>query len=619
MRLRMWSSWLVMLGLTGSTGALAADSERAALAAVEAQVRAHGGEGRVEADLLEIKFHDNQLIRLRNGAPTDLAGRALRTPEAVGLLRAVERGRWMRSHDVAEEALERLQARGEQVTARPQPDLNLYFRVRLPVGLDANRIAAAFRQLPEVEAVYRVPLPVELPAAPDYYSVSSGLYQRYQDAAPVGINARFAHTVAGARGTNVRICDVEYSFNSAHVDLGTVTVVGPVGVDPFNDKDHGTATQGEYGSLFNGEGTTGIAFAAQKLFAYANTQSGYNVGAAVTNCAANINAGDVILIEQQSGGPNGGTNYVPSEWYKPTYDAIRAAVAANRVVVAAAGNGSQNLDDAIYSTDNGGHHPFLAANDSGAILVGAGMSPAYGSAARGPHGFSNFGSTVDLQGWGDSVTTTGYGKLYSAEGVNRWYTASFSGTSSAAPIVAGAVASLQGAARASGRGALTPSTVLNLLSGTGTPQASSPRRIGPQPDLLQALMTNPIDRSEFFVRHTYLDVLKREPDSGGFAYYLNILQSCNGASACLASNRVAIAREMLESSENRQQDPELNPASPGYNSAFITHCYTNFLRRQPSAAEHSWWLNNLNAGAGYSGVINGFITSAEYRQRFGLQ
>ncbi|WP_375765005.1 DUF4214 domain-containing protein [Archangium gephyra] len=620
MHLKTWSSWLIALGLTGSTGALAADSEKAAQEAAEAQVRALGGEEHVEADLLEIKFHDHQRIRLRSGVPTDLTGRGLRTAEAAMLLRAVEGGRWMRSHDVSEEALERLQAEGEERTARPQPDLNLYFRLRLPVGLDAQRMAAAFRQLPEVEAVYRVPRPAELPTAPDYYSVSASSNQKYQDAAPTGIDARFADSVAGARGTGVKICNVEYSFNSAHADLGTVTVVGSIGVDPFNDTNHGTATQGEYGSLSNGEGTTGIAYAAQKLFAYSNFSSGWNVGAAVTTCAANISAGDVILIEQQLSGPNGTEKYVPVEWYKPWYDAIKAAVAANKVVVEAAGNGSENLDDPIYSTGNSGHYPFLPANDSGAIIVGAGRSSYYLADARTAHGFSTYGSTVDLQGWGDSVTTTGYGYLYSSEGVNRWYTSSFSGTSSASPIVTGAVASIQGAARASGAGVLSPSAVRNLLSGTGTPQPSTDtRHIGALPNLRQALTTNPIDSSEFFIRQTYLDVVKREADSGGYSFYLNFLQSCNGDSACLASNRVAIARGLLESAENRQQDPELNPASSGYNSAFVTHCYTNFLRRQPSAAESSYWVSLLTSSGDYSGVVNGFITSTEYRRRFGMR
>ena len=153
--------------------------------------------------------------------------------------------------------------------------------------------------------------------------------------------------------------------------------------------------------------------------------------------------GDVIVIEQQISGPNNGA-YVPAEWYKPTFDAIKIA-AVTRVVVEAAGNGSQNLDSPIYSMDNGGHFPFRAAapyklhNDSGAILVGAGRSPIWGVQARSAEYASNYGFRVDLQGWGDSVVTTGYGNLYNSDGPNWFYAFDFSDTSSATAIVAGAV------------------------------------------------------------------------------------------------------------------------------------------------------------------------------------
>lgn len=136
---------------------------------------------------------------------------------------------------------------------------------------------------------------------------------------------------------------------------------------------------------------------------------------------------------------------------------------------------------------------------------------------------------------------------------------------------------------------------------------------------LNYLYSNPIDRSESFIRQVYLDVLRREPDAAGFNFHLGTFQNCNGGPTCLASQRVAFARGMLESAENRQQDPDLNPASAGYNAAFVTHCYTNFLQRQPAAAEHSWWLSFLNSTADYSAVVRDFITSAEYRQRFGAQ
>lgn len=133
------------------------------------------------------------------------------------------------------------------------------------------------------------------------------------------------------------------------------------------------------------------------------------------------------------------------------------------------------------------------------------------------------------------------------------------------------------------------------------------------------LISNLIDDSAYFVRQTYRDVLNREADQSGFSFYMNALASCNGDSACLASNRIQIARGMLESPENRAQNPELDPGSPGYNRAFVTHCYTNFLQREPDQGGLDFWLSALNASGNYSDVVSGFINSAEYRQRFGPQ
>ena len=109
----------------------------------------------------------------------------------------------------------------------------------------------------------------------------------------------------------------------------------------------------------------------------------------------------------------------------------------------------------------------------------------------------NFGSRADCQGWGRGVVTTGYDDLFKhpAQPLNEdyWYTAKFSGTSSASPIVVGAVACLQGVARHRGR-TLMPQEVRHLLRTTGSPQqagVASPvsQRIGSRPDLRQMLGT----------------------------------------------------------------------------------------------------------------------------------
>ena len=104
--------------------------------------------------------------------------------------------------------------------------------------------------------------------------------------------------------------------------------------------------------------------------------------------------------------------------------------------------------------------------------------------------FSNYGARVDCQGWGREVTTTGYGDLQG--GVeNLYYTDRFSGTSSASPIVVGAVGCMQGALRAANRPLLTPATARNILRTTGSPQQDEPgrpatQRIGNRPNLRQA-------------------------------------------------------------------------------------------------------------------------------------
>ena len=111
--------------------------------------------------------------------------------------------------------------------------------------------------------------------------------------------------------------------------------------------------------------------------------------------------------------------------------------------------------------------------------------------------FSNYGSRIDAQGWGWLVATTGYGDLQGAavppdSNKNQWYTDEFSGTSSASPIVVGALACVQGALKARGRIPLSPARSRQLLRATGSPQQDGPgrprsQRIGNRPNLRQLI------------------------------------------------------------------------------------------------------------------------------------
>ncbi|HEY1015617.1 MAG TPA: S8 family serine peptidase [Herpetosiphonaceae bacterium] len=454
-----------------------------------------------ESAVLEVKFREGSAIRLRDGRPADLGGSERRGP-ADQALRDIA-GTWWRSHDVSEATLDEWQSAGaarlaDQGDPRGLPNLNLYLQFR-PADPAASALAfERLRALPEVEAVYRVPAPAEAPSPGDYYAPALNplLYQSYQNAAPLGIGSRLLddeQAYPGARGAGVSICDIEDSWNADHRDLPPVTLLGPEPTAPFTvtaARNHGTASLGVMGGLDDGAGITGIAHEAQFYFSLGETSAPTETlqpAAAITRCAAAMGPGDIILVEQHMRGPrssgSGQFGFMPVEWYRPAYDAIRTVTANQRIVIEPAGNGAQNLDDPFYQQGNDGHWPFLPANDSGAIMVGAGRAFEHSRLS-----FSNWGGTVDVQGWGQSVVTTGYGNLYAAEGENAWYAHGWSGTSSASAIVAGAAANLQAFHRRLNPGSppLTAAEIRLLFQRTGTQQGGV-EQIGPLPNVPAAL------------------------------------------------------------------------------------------------------------------------------------
>ena len=317
--------------------------------------------------------------------------------------------------------------------------------------------------------------------------------QGYLDSASDGVDARYSWTFPGGSGSGVTVYDVEYSWNQTHEDLSQAYGVplllnpGDSASDPFVDNNHGTAVLGEMIADNNNKGVTGISWGAEVGLAPANTiLLGYNPANAILLAVADGVPGDVILIEQQFFVCGGGS-FGPSEAISSVFDATQTAVANGFVVVAAAGNGNVNLDDQAACGDMFDR----TVRDSGAIIVGAGLPPASGS-DRQREGFSTYGSRVDVQGWGSGVMTTGYGFSYSdaddPANPNSWYTHFFSGTSSASPIVAGAVANLQGIALAQLGVPLTSTQMRTLLVETGSPQlGNTAQHIGPRPDLRQAI------------------------------------------------------------------------------------------------------------------------------------
>lgn len=400
---------------------------------------------------------------------------------------------------------ERLQAQAASLAAETGaelPDLSVYYHVEAP-DERLEDLASRFQHIEGIEAAYVKP-PAEraefrlndmAPQAdePPHHTPDFSARQGYLGPAVVGIDANYASTVPGGRGGGVNIIDIEWGWRFTHEDL-TQNQGGVVSGTNSSDDNHGTAVLGEFSGDRNTFGVTGISpdahVSAVSLVTHSTAQ-------AIRIAADRLRPGDIILLEVHRRGPRGPEGsgqfgYIAIEWWPDDFDAIRYAVSKGIIVVEAAGNGGQNLDEPVYNTRPSGFpaswtNPFNPANSSsGAVVVGAGMPPlgthgrnrhpGWGDAYtdRGRCFFSNYGARIDAQGWGWEVTSTGYGDLQGGSDRNQWYTDQFSGTSSASPIVVGALACVQGVLRAHGRIPLSPARAIELLRGTGSPQQDGP-------------------------------------------------------------------------------------------------------------------------------------------------
>ncbi len=448
-----------------------------------------------EPNLLEVLFIPESAVRLVGGVLVDHSG--LDATAGIAALLAPRPYEWQRLSDVPEAVLDMWEIEGEARTGEDLYNLNNMYILRFLQPEPALWLLAAdLEALPGVHLAYPVPLPQELPVPGSF--VSQQRYLNPPTPPPAGINALYAWAQAGGNGAGVTICDLEYDWNYNHLDVTKAfgSQIIPSSVDPHlainPSAPHGTAVLGVLASDSNGWGTTGISHGASLLTCgtfYGSTPF-WNPSGAIQAAASALGAGDVMVLEQQwdySGTARQG-KFVPIEWWNATtgmsqgqnsvYLAIQAAVALGIHVVEAGGNG--NVDTGTMSW----------AGDSGAIIVGAGGT---GLTLRGDRvrmGFSSYGPRFDLQGWGENVVTTGHNAdLHSSEGVNLHYTQTFNGTSSASPVVAGAVACLQGWWAGLGQATpITPAVMRATLKLTGTPQDSvGLKPIGPRPDLLAAI------------------------------------------------------------------------------------------------------------------------------------
>lgn len=391
----------------------------------------------------------------------------------------------------------RLEGKAATTAFRPLHSLASYWRVDLRSEPDrVDQVVEAFHRLREVDVAYR-----ELSAFDSATGEDFSEDQGYLHEAPVGIGAHWAWNMlqrSPPPEEPVRIVDLEQGWILEHEaftgsDISDL-VYGDNRATPEAPEQghHGTAVLGQLAA------TSQVAGAVRQRasFALASHYKGENeegeddpfprtnghVAAAIFNALAAsgdnprpLRRGDVLLLEVQRG-------RFPTEIDAADFDAIRLASALGVIVVEAAGNGNYDLDRIQEPVDG---RSFRRGDsrfrDSGAIFVGACF-------AELPHDrapFSNFGSRVDCFAWGESVTTAGYGDLRGEE-VNDYFTNTFSGTSSAAPVIAGAAALMQSLHDAQAQTPLRPRPMRALLSNPETGVRQGPNvggHIGIMPDL----------------------------------------------------------------------------------------------------------------------------------------
>ena len=102
-----------------------------------------------------------------------------------------------------------------------------------------------------------------------------------------------------------------------------------------------------------------------------------------------------------------------------------------------------------------------------------------------------------------------------------------------------------------------------------------------------------------FVDLVYQNVLNRAPDAGGRAYWLGQLSG--------GMSRGEMMTGLSESAEFQR-----NILAETY----VTMMYVGMLRRAPDSNGFSFWVNYLESGNSGQALINGFLVTPEYRNRF---
>jgi subtilisin-like proprotein convertase family protein len=120
--------------------------------------------------------------------------------------------------------------------------------------------------------------------------------------------------------------------------------------------------------------------------------------------------------------------------------------------------------------------------------------------------------------------------------------------------------------------------------------------------------SNAIDSAEYFVRQQYVDFLGREPDQGGFEYWTQQLEQCEGDASCIRARRLDVSAAFFAEREFQET------------GSFIVRLYNSTLARQLGYSEFSADRQHVVAGpnleAGKAAFANAFVQRAEFLQKY---
>ena len=298
---------------------------------------------------------------------------------------------------------------------------------------------------------------------------------------------------AGVNGTGARVHFSDGGQYPNHEDLqgnARLKVIPPA---VSTDYEHGTASAGILLARDNGFGMTGICHAAE-LFLYDNRASdarGYSQ--TLKNLLAYTRPGDIVAVNRQTANIDAMVAFLPSLHDKTWWAVSRTLTERGAVVLNAACNGAYKSDhsagtSAHYGIDLANWRYFDDHGDADAILVGA-----CHSWDGKPHQYSNYNYRYRmLNAWGDSVATLSYGVLQDKDGHDRDYTDNYAGTSSATPMVTGALALIQSYAMEQHHLYLNADQMHLLVMQSGYKDATLPHAdrlpMGARPNVLGALV-----------------------------------------------------------------------------------------------------------------------------------